>query len=122
MKFARIKKYIKESYDDKPSFVIELDDNGVIREYISNGCQFRENTEENIEYLIDEFDCEVKLEELLNSEDLEDYDDITDCRFMLHGCSSLTELDLSLPSETYCLRVLSGCSSLTEENTKITYL
>ena len=114
MKFVRIKKYIKDSYGNKPSFIVELDDNGVIREYISNGCQFVENTKENIEQLIDDYSCSRQLQELLNSDDLESYDNVTDCRYMLQGCSSLTELNLSLPSATACSSMLLDCSSLTE--------
>ena len=115
MKFVRIKKYVKKSYEGKPSFIIELeDDNSVVKEYISNGCVFLENTEENIKYLINEFNCKDYLEELFNSSELKDYSDIIDCRHLLEGCPSLTEVTLILPNATGCFSMLYDCYSLTK--------
>ena len=79
MKFIEIKKYIAKSFEGKPSFIIVLEEEGTLKEFIYNGCVFKENTEDNIKALIEEFDCEFFLEELLNSPDLNgDYSGITD--------------------------------------------
>ena len=145
MKFHSIKKYIKSSFQGKPSFLIELDNDGVIREYISNGCTFIENTAENIEAIVKKYNCRSFIDELLNSDVIDNYKCITDarhmfrgseeiteltlslpkavdCRCMLNGCSSLVKLTLSIPKAKFCWYMLNDCSSLTKENTRISHI
>ena len=114
MKFHSIKKYIKSSFQGKPSFLIELDNDGVIREYISNGCTFIENTAENIEAIVKKYNCRSFIDELLNSDVIDNYKCITDARHMFRGSEEITELTLSLPNAEYCDYMLRGCRRLTK--------
>ena len=110
MHLVKILKYVAVSFENKPSFLLLMSDN---KEYISNGCQFVENTENNIKYLLNKYDCEKYLNELLNSEVLGDYNSITDASFMLDGCNSLTSFSLEAPNLTNARSMLKGCTNLT---------
>ena len=61
MKFKTVTHYVEKSFEDKPSFVIVLEDleTGKETSYISNGCQFVENTEDNIKRLVKNYVCKV---------------------------------------------------------------
>ena len=74
MKLLKILHYVESSFDYLPSFVLLMSDN---KEYISNGCVFIENNEDNIKYLIDEYYCKEHLEELFAS-DSREMSEITD--------------------------------------------
>ena len=50
MKFVKILHYVESSFEGKPSFVLEMSDG---KEYISNGCVWKENTQANLHKLID---------------------------------------------------------------------
>ena len=54
MKFKTVTHYVEKSFEDKPSFIIVLEDLDTGKEisYISNGCQFVEQTKDNINKLI----------------------------------------------------------------------
>ena len=83
--------YVAESFDGKPSFVIiMIDDNGNESEWISNGCQFVENTPENIKKLITFYDCESYIDELLTSDKIKD-SELTNGMYMYYGCTTLTQ-------------------------------
>jgi hypothetical protein len=115
MKYVRTSHYVEKSYEDKPSFIIILDDNGVEKSFISNGCQFKELTDDNIEWLISKYDCKEYIQELLGNP-IEGGDDITDAGFMLQGSTQLTEVSLYLPKARDCSSLLDGCTSLTKVN------
>ena len=113
MKYVKTSHYVANSYGNKPSFIIILDDNGVEKEFISNGCQFKELTAENISELTREYDCESYIKELLENP-IDNESCITDARFMLEGCTQLTEVNLSLPKAIDCYYLLWGCTKLTK--------
>ena len=94
MKFVKLLKYVEKSYGDNPSFLIIMSDR---KEYISNGCQFVENTEENIIKLILEYDCATYIKELFNSE-CEGIECVTDALYMFCGCTDLTDFEVDLPN------------------------
>jgi len=87
MKPVEITHYVETSYGEEPSFIILMSDG---KEYISNGCQFTENTEENRAYLIERYDCEEELQDLLEAPGIA-WEDLSDGSFMFLGCKELTE-------------------------------
>jgi len=93
MKFIKITHYVEKSYEDKPSFVILMSDD---KEYISNGCVFVENTPENINELIETYDCEYFIDELMNTAPIE-MKDVVDARHMFNN-SQLTKFDSDMSS------------------------
>jgi surface protein len=84
---VKVLKYIETSDVGKPSFLIEID--GV--EFISNGCVFIENTKENIDDLLKEYDCKVYIDELLNSKDIESLSKVTNMSHMFRGAKSFNQ-------------------------------
>ena len=78
---VKVLKYVENSYKNGPSFLIEMD--GI--EYLSNGCVFIENTKENIEELVERYNCKNYIDELLNSKDIEDISEVTNMSFMFNG-------------------------------------
>lgn len=95
MKFEKILHYVECSYEDKPSFILLMSDG---KEYISNGCVFIENTTENRCLLIDDYDCESELFELIESGPIE-IKDVTDSRYMF-SCSQITKFSSDMSSVT----------------------
>lgn len=72
MKFIKVLHYAKYLYEGNPAFVLLMeDDNGVQREYIQTHFEFLENTKPNIDFLIDEYECEDQLNTLFNSPPIE---------------------------------------------------
>lgn len=113
MELTQILKYVAVSYNEKPSFLLLMGDG---KEYISNGCEFVENTEENRNYLIDEYHCSSEITELLGSPVLSDYTSITDVRYMFDGSDAVTSVTLNLPNATLAQRMFHACSTLTTAN------
>ena len=111
MKYVRTSHYVAKSYGNKPSFIIILDDNGVEKPFISNGCQFLELTDDNINKLTCKYNCDSYIKELLDTP-IKNDDCITDARSMFQGCTSLRGVNLSLPQAIYCDYILMGCPSL----------
>ena len=107
MKLVEIKHYFKNSMRRLPAFVLLMSDG---KEYISHGCQFVENTPQNREMLVDEYDCQRELDELLEAQGI-GTDEIDDCRHMLHGCTSLERVG-DFPAADDCSYMLYGCTSL----------
>ena len=56
MKLIKILHYVENSFGGKPSFVILMSDG---KEYISNGCVWKENTKENVAELIEKYDKRI---------------------------------------------------------------
>ena len=109
MKFVKLIKYVENSYGDKPSFLILMDDS---KEYISNGCQFIENTPENIKFLEREFKGSGEyLKELFSSKQVI-LEEVTSTRWMFDGCTSLAEFKGDMPNvaDTRCM--FEGCTAL----------
>ncbi len=113
MKFKTVTHYVEKSFEGKPSFVIVLQDLVTNKEtsYISNGCQFVENTKENIQKLVIEYNCEQYIKELFNSP-INSLDVIIDGRLMFNGCSSLQQFTSNLPNLENGSCMFNGCSSL----------
>lgn len=100
MKFVKIKNYVEKSFEDKPSFIIEMSDG---LEYISNGCEFAERTDENIELLIVRYKCGKKLDELLAAAAIE-MCDVVDASYMFWD-APITEFsgDMSNVVDARCM-------------------
>jgi hypothetical protein len=113
MKFKTVTHYVEKSFEDKPSFIIVLEDLKTGKEisYISNGCQFVEQTEGNINELISEYDCEEYLKELLDSK-ITDLSVITDGYYMFFGCTNLQQFTVELPNLTDGCGMFEGCTNL----------
>ena len=109
MKFKKLIKYVEDSYSSKPSFLILMSDG---KEYISNGCVFKENTPENIATLVEQFECEEHIDRLLNAPDNPDVGRIKNLRSMFQGCEGLTEFTADLSSLTDGLWMFQGCKNL----------
>ena len=117
MKFKTVTHYVEKSFEDKPSFVIVLEDLDTGKEisYISNGCQFVENTEENVGMLVEEYDCKVYLEELFdNKSKIENLDSIVNGSCMFSGCTNLTQFTSDLPNLVNGYYMFEGCTDLTQ--------
>ena len=110
MKFVKILKYIENSFEDKPSFLIEMDKG----EYISSGCVFVENNPENRAFLIKKYKCETALNALLDSDFDGDMSSIKNARGMFYGCSKLTEFTSDMSSAADARGMFCGCSNLTK--------
>ena len=95
MKLLKILHYVESSFEDEPSFVLLMSDN---KEYISNGCVFIENNEDNIEHLTDKYDCKRYLDELFAS-DSKEMNEITNANYMFYN-SNITEFDSDMSSVT----------------------
>ena len=105
--------YVEESFRGTSSFVIiMIDDNGKESEWISNGCQFVENTPENIKRLIEVYDCKSYIDELLTSDNIKD-SELTNGEGMYEGCTSLTQPG-DYPNLTKGISMYYGCTSLTQ--------
>ena len=118
MKFVKILNYVENSYEGSPSFVILMSDG---KEYISNGCVFIEKTLDNIDFLIEEYDCESSLDELFEAPGI-DISELVDGRGMFWGCSELTEFNHDLPNLTYGYGMFECCYKLTEFTSNMPYL
>jgi hypothetical protein len=90
--FIKVLHYVEKSFDNKPSFIIEMSDG----EYISNGCLFAKNTKEIKAYLMSEYVCKEELNELLNAPPIE-MKDLVNGNYMFDGCYALTEWTEALP-------------------------
>lgn len=121
MKYVKTTHYVEKSFEDKPSFIIVLKntDNKEIP-FISNGCQFVELNDKNIEKLIQDYDCKEYIDQLLEST-LESTDNLKNVRHMFKGCTSLESVELSLPSATDCWGLLEGCT-FSEDLIKFNYV
>jgi len=108
MKQDKILHYVKNSFEGKPSFVLLMSDG---KEYISNGCVFVENTQENKDRLIEEHGCSEELDALFDSPSL-DNEDLTDGRCMYRGCTGLTSTS-EYPNLTDGSWMYRGCTGLT---------
>jgi len=86
MKLIRIKHYVDNSYERRPSFVLTMSDG---RDYISNGGLFLQDTPEARERLI-RLGYRATLWELFGAPSIE-VDQLTNGRFMFAGCEFLTE-------------------------------
>ena len=100
-------KYIEKSFEDKPSFIVKIDD----VEYISNGCVFVENIQDEIDKLVEEYDCKDYLDELLSSEWV-DFSIITNARYMFGYCKSLKSFDSDMSGVIDAYSMFSNCISL----------
>jgi hypothetical protein len=89
MKLVEIKHYVPKSFEGKPSFVLLMSDN---KEYISNGCVFVENTQENVDGLIVGYDCQHWLDELFQSDSC-DMSSVVNASYMFYNCESLETFD-----------------------------
>ena len=103
----KVLKYVERSFEDKPSFLIELD--GI--EYISNGCIFAENNSKNIKYLIEFYDCEEYLIELFSS-DISGFENVTDGSLMFSGCYTLRSFEEDMSNITNARFMFNCCKSL----------
>ena len=110
MKLLKILHYVESSFDDLPSFVLLMSDN---KEYISISCEFVENNEDNIKYLIDEYYCKEHLEELFAS-DSREMSEITDADYMFYS-SNITEFNSDMSNVKYASGMF-GYSKLAEFN------
>jgi hypothetical protein len=81
------------------------------KEYISNGCTFVENTNENRITLRRVYRCSRHLKELLKSSEL-DIAKVVDVTGMFWG-SDITEFDSDLSSVVYAKSMFSWCGGLT---------
>ena len=115
MKFVSILHYVEMSYGGKPSFVILMSDG---KEYISNGCVFVENNQENIDQLIQKYSCKSFLDELFDSPPLP-IEELVDGRSMFRGCKSLTEFNIDLPNLVNGQGMFFCCKSLTDFNSDL---
>lgn len=95
MKFLYINGYVADSLNGEPAFLLQMSDG---KEYISHGCQFRENTPEGREWLVQEFNCEEELVELISSPPC-GLSEVTDAR-MMFAYSPITEFTGDMPSAT----------------------
>jgi len=109
MKLEKILHYVEKSYFRRPSFILLMSDG---KEYISNGCQFVENTDENREILIEEYDCERHLLDLLAADSIE-MKDVTNARCMFWG-SDITEFKEDMSSVKNSRDMFCCCAFLTE--------
>ena len=91
----KIHYYVEKSFQDKPSFVIEMTNN---KQYISNGCVWLENTQENRDYLIDKYGCQYYLDELFNSPSI-DMSSVTNAYCMFYN-SKLKSFNADMSSVT----------------------
>ena len=112
MKFVKLLKHVDVSFEGKPSFLLLMELDGNHKEFISNGCVFVENTEENRKKLIRKHSCEEELHGLLNSPNT-DISDVRDGRYMFHGCYELTNFVADLGSLENGSCMFWGCNSLT---------
>jgi len=98
MKFKTVTHYVENSFEGKPSFIVVLEDlnTGEEKSYISNGCVFVENTLENVETLLYEYDCFYDLDELFNSE-IDSLDVIRYGEHMLRN-SNVTHFETDMPN------------------------
>lgn len=108
MKLVEIKHYVPKSFEGKPSFVLLMSD-GV--EYISNGCVFVKNTQENVDGLILKHNCKHWLDELFQSDGC-DMKSVVDASYMFQNCESLETFDGDMPSVTDARYMFYGCKSL----------
>lgn len=110
MKFVKLLKYVEKSYGGTPSFLILMSDN---KEYISNGCTFIENTQENRDYLVNKFDCSIHLDKLLNAKDAS-LEDVVDGRYMFWGCENLVVFEGDMPNLKNGRYMFWKCKNLVE--------
>jgi hypothetical protein len=96
MKFIKCTHYVESSFEGKPSFILLMKYQGIEKTFISNGCQFVEDTEKNRNILIDKYDCIDYLKELDKSP-LATHSKITNGSYMFEGCN-LTSFDVELPN------------------------
>ena len=108
MKLVKIKHYVESSFEGKPSFVLEMSDG---KEYISNGCVWKENTQANIDDLINQHDCKADLDELFASKSIE-MGEVTDAHGMFSH-SQLTKFSSKMPKVTYAYEMFAH-SKITE--------
>ena len=108
MKLVEIKHYVPKSFEGKPSFVLLMSDN---KEYISNGCVFVKNTQENVDGLIVVYDCQHWLDELFQSDGC-DMSSVVNASFMFYNCKSLRTFDGDMSSVTDAQYMFYGCKSL----------
>ncbi|QXN60090.1 hypothetical protein KUA24_23 [Vibrio phage HNL01] len=120
MKFKTITHYVEKSFEDKPSFIIEMEDTltGKVSSYISNGCQFVENTKDNIKTLIKLYNCEEFLNELFQSE-LESLEQVVNGSYMFYGCINLETFNIELPNLTKGSHMFRGCTNLKTFNIEL---
>ncbi len=108
MKFIKCTHYVESSFEGKPSFILLMDDEGVEKSFISNGCQFVEDTEYNRNILVNKYDCLEYLEEL-NKSSLDNHNSLTNGDHMFDGCN-LTSFDVELPNLTKGICMFDDCS------------
>ncbi len=109
MNLVKVLKYVETSFEGKPSFKLLMSDGKI---YISNGCVFIEDTEENRLSLIEKFNCEKYLVELDNSE-LVGFESVTNTSYMFYGCTNLTSFDSGMSDVTNASYMFYGCTNLT---------
>jgi len=113
----KILRYVEKSFGESPSFILQLD--GV--EYISNGKNiFIENTKENQEKIIEEYDVKEELERLLNAPLLQDNTTVLDMSYMFAGCKFIVSVELDTANVTNMQEMFSWCSSLERVKLDIT--
>ena len=110
MNLVKVKHYVENSFEGRPSFILEMSDG---KDYISNGCRFKETTKENLAELKYFFDCKYYIDELFESPSIET-EDITNCQEMFYGCESLTEITSEFPNARNCEKMFLWCNNLTE--------
>ncbi len=110
LQFVSITHYVQNSFEGRPSFVIEMSDG---KDYISNGCVFVENTEENRDKLIKGFDCGAELIALFNADGIA-IEELEDGRYMFSGCENLAEFKADMPILEDGLGMFNGCEKLTK--------
>ena len=108
MKLVEIKHYVPKSFGDRPSFVLLMSDN---KEYISNGCVFVENTQENVDGLIVGYDCQHWLDELFQSDGC-DMSSVVDASYMFCNCKSLKTFSGDMKSVVNASFMFYNCKSL----------
>jgi len=106
MKLVKIKHYVEKSYDNKPSFILEMSD-GV--DYISNSCIFKPISK--LDEIIDKFKIpQQQVDELFNSTSI-DISDIVNGTSMFLG-SNITEFEFDMPNLVYGDFMFYKCSKL----------
>lgn len=104
MKFIRIRKHLASNGYTYPAFLVELDDNGTIRLYVSQDNTFEELTRSMLE--------RPTVRQLMATKDLKNHNSVVDAHSLFYGASMVTEIDITLRNMSSCNHMFWGCTSL----------